>query len=57
MLEVGGIIAPVGTSREASVGGNNSIRNILAGDTGTIDVPINNFDESLIRRISWREIF
>ena len=57
MLEVGGIIAPVGTSREASVGGNSSIRNILAGDTGTIDVPINNFDESLIRRISWREIF
>ncbi|MDN8582487.1 PilC/PilY family type IV pilus protein, partial [Eikenella corrodens] len=57
MLEVGGIIAPVGTSREASIGGNSSIRNILAGDTGTIDVPINNFDESLIRRISWREIF
>ena len=57
MLEVGGIIAPIGTSREANIGGNNSIRNILAGDTGTIDVPINTFDESLIRRISWREIF
>lgn len=57
MLEVGGIIAPVGTSREATVNGNTSIQNILAGDTGTFAAPMNTFEDSLIRRISWREIF
>lgn len=57
MLEVGGIMAPIGTSREAVVAGQPSIRNILAGDTGTIDVPMNTFQVALIRRISWREIF
>ena len=57
MLEIGGILAPVNTSREANVNGSSSIRNILAGDTATVDVPMNTFEDSLIRRISWREIF
>ena len=58
MLEIGGIIAPVNTSRKSTLDGNGSVRNILAGDTGTVDVPTNPFDDSpFIRRISWREIF
>lgn len=58
MLEIGGIIAPVNTSRKSTLNSNDSVRNILAGDTGTADVPTNPFDDSpFIRRISWREIF
>ena len=58
MLEIGGIIAPVNTSRKSTLNSNDSVRNILAGDTGTVDVPTNPFDDSpFIRRISWREIF
>ncbi|WP_156503591.1 pilus assembly protein [Eikenella longinqua] len=57
MLEVGGIMAPVGTAKEAVVAGQRSIRNILAGDTGLMEAPTNTFETALIRRISWREIF
>ena len=58
MLEIGGVIAPVNTSRKSTLNSNISVRNILAGDTGTVDVPTNPFDDPpFIRRISWREIF
>lgn len=58
MLEIGGVIAPVNTSRKSTLNGNISVRNVLAGDTATVDVPMNTFDDApFIRRISWREIF
>lgn len=58
MLEIGGVIAPVNTSRKSTLNSNISVRNILAGDTGTVDVATNPFDDPpFIRRISWREIF
>ena len=58
MLEIGGVIAPVNTSRKSTLNGNISVRNVLAGDIATVDVPMNTFDDSpFIRRISWREIF
>ncbi|MBH5328899.1 hypothetical protein H9Q10_04365 [Eikenella sp. S3360] len=57
MLEVGGIMAPIGVAKEAVINGQRSIQNILAGDTGNMGVPMNTFEHALIRRISWREIF